>query len=378
MKNLLILLSFLGIAACGTKNQTEEKKVENLNPNQNILNLTAAQLKSAELVIGKLEYKKMGTLLKASGTIDVPPQNMISISMPLGGYLKSTKLLPGMRIKKGETIAIMEDQQYIALQQEYLTTKSKLVFSKSELDRQRELNQSKASSDKIFQQAQMEYSTLSITLSSVAQKLRMININPNLINEHSISSTVPIFSPISGIVSKVNVNIGRFVNPADILFEIIDPSDIHLNLKIFEKDLYKLAKGQDLFAYTNNQTDKKYRCEINLITGDLDSEGMAEVHCHFENFDKTLVPGMYMNAEIEIKSQETQAIPEEAVVNYEGKDYVFVKISGIEFEMKAVVSGLKADQFVEVINFDAFKNKEIVTKGAYTLLMSLKNKSEEE
>lgn len=378
MKNLLIISAFLLITACGTKSPTDELKADaDANVNQNTVSLTDAQFKSAGIVLGKLENKSIASVLKASGTIDVPPQNMLSISMPLGGYLKSTKLLPGMQVRKGETIAIMEDQQYIQLQQEYLTTKSKLVFSKAELERQRELNQSKASSDKIFQQAQMEYSTLSISLNSLAQKLRLININPNNITENNISRTVPLYSPIGGVVSKVNVNIGRFVNPSDILFEIIDPSDIHLNLKIFEKDLAKLSKGQKLMAYTNNQPDKKYPCEISLITGDLSEERTAEVHCHFENFDKSLVPGMYMNAEIEIKSHETFAIPEEAIVSFEGLDYVFVKKGGMEFEMKAVETGVKENKYAEVINSAAFSDKEIVTKGAYTLLMTLKNKSEE-
>lgn len=376
MKNFIIISALLLLTACGTKSPTEEVKAD-AKANENLVSLTEAQFKSAGIVLGKLENKSIASVLKASGTIDVPPQNMISISMPLGGYLKSTRLLPGMQVRKGETIAIMEDQQYIQLQQEYLTIKSKLVFSKAELERQRELNQSKASSDKIFQQAQMDYSTLNISLNSMAQKLRLININPNNISENTISRTVPLYSPIGGIVSKVNVNIGRFVNPSDIMFEIINPSDIHLNLKVFEKDLVKLSKGQKLIAYTNNQPDKKYPCEISLISGDLSSERTAEVHCHFENFDKSLVPGMYMNAEIEVKSHETLAIPEEAIVSFEGLDYIFVKKAGMEFEMKAVETGVKENKYVEVINSSSFAGQEIVTKGAYTLLMSLKNKSEE-
>jgi membrane fusion protein, heavy metal efflux system len=376
MKNLIIYSVLLLFTACGIKSPTEEVEAETEN-NQNILNLSEAQYKSSGILFGKLESKSIASKLRASGTIDVPPQNMLSVSMPLGGYLKSTKLIPGMRIRKGETIAIMEDQQYIQLQEEYLSTKSKLIFSNAELERQRELNQSKASSDKIYQKAQMDNSMLNINLNSLAQKLRMININPNNITETTISRTVPILSPINGIVSKVNVNIGRFVNPSDILFEIIDPSDIHLNLKIFEKDLDKLAKGQKLIAFTNNQPDKKYPCEISLIGGDLSEERTAEVHCHFENFDKSLVPGMYMNAEIEIKSHETMAIPEDAIVSFEGLNYLFIKKADKEFEMKAVETGVKENKYIEVINSASFTDKEIVIKGAYTLLMSLKNKSEE-
>ncbi len=376
MRNILIISAFLLVTACGTKNPKEDVKADT-DVNQDLVSLNEAQFKSAGIALGKLEKRSISSLIKASGTIDVPPQNMISVSMPLGGYLKSTKLIPGMPIRKGETIALMEDQQYIQLQQEYLTTKSKLVFSRAELERQKELNQSKASSDKTYQQAQMDFSTLSITLNSLAQKLRLININPGTISENSISRTVPVYSPINGIVSKVNVNIGRFVNPSDMLFEIIDPSSIHLNIKVFEKDIEKLSKGQKLVAYTNTQPEKKHLGEISLITGDLSPERTVEVHCHFENFDKSLIPGMYMNAEIEIKSHETLSIPDEAIVSFEGRDFLFVKKTGMEFEMIPIETGARENKYTEVINSAVFADKEIVTKGAYTLLMSLKNKSEE-
>ena len=84
-----------------------------------------------------------------------------------------------------------------------------------------------------------------------------------------------------GIVTKVNVNIGKYVNPSDVLFEIVNPSDIHLALTVFEKDVNKLSVGQQLVAYTNNNPSKKYPCEIILIGKDFSSDKAIEVHCHF-------------------------------------------------------------------------------------------------
>lgn len=376
MKNIVILTFAFLITACGTSTK-QEVITEGINANENLVTLSDAQLKSAGLVLGKLEEKALSSVIITNGTVDVPPQNRISVSIPLGGYLKSTKLIPGLQIRKGEVIAVMEDQQYIQLQQDYLTTKARLAFSKSEFERQKELNASKASSDKVLQQIQMEYNTQRISLSSLDQKLRMINIDPGSLSESNISRTIQVYSPINGFVSKVNVNIGKFVNPSDVLFELIDPSSIHLTLKIFEKDLNKLSLGQKLNAYTNNQPDKKYAGDISLISRDLSSERTAEVHCHFENADKSLAPGMYMNAEIEVKSNNTLAIAEEAIVNFEGIDYIFVQKAIKEFEMVPVETGTSENGFIELTNKDKFNGKQIVIKGAYTLLMALKNKSEE-
>lgn len=378
MKNIILLVvSIFVLSSCGgekAKEQATEQQVE-----ETIVSLTDAQFKSAKIKLGKLEKRELATTLKLNGKIDVPPQNMVSVSMPLGGFLKSTKLLPGMHIKKGEIIATMEDQQYIQLQQEYLTAKSKLVYCENEFNRQKELNVSKASSDKVFQQSEMDYKTQKITLSALAEKLRLININPDNLSESSLSRSVNLYSTIDGFVSKVNVNIGKYVNPSDILFELINPSDIHLNLKVFEKDLDKLFIGQKLLAYNNNENDKKYPCEIILISQDLSEVRSADVHCHFEAYDKSLLPGMYMNADIELKQSNVESINEDAIVSYEGKDYIFILNGKKQFEMIEIKKGGAENHFSEIIAIDGknLSNDQIVINGAYSLLMQLKNKSEE-
>jgi len=376
MKNIIIISSLLLILS-GCNSKKEEQPIAT-NSNMNSVYITDAQLKNTTVETGKLEKRSISSVLKVTGKIDVPPQNLVSVSMPLGGYLTSTKLLPGLPISKGEVIATMEDQQYVQLQQDYLTTKSKLYFAEKEYQRQKELNQSQATSDKIFQQADSEYKTLKITLSALGEKLRLISINPNSLSEKNLSKSVNIYAPINGFVSKVNVNIGKYLNPSDVLFELINTSDIHLNLKIFEKDITKLKIGQKLVAYTNNQPDKKHSCEIILVSKDLSiDEHTAEVHCHFENYDKTLLPGMYMNAEINVESGTVLTLPKEAIVNFEGKEYLFLVINRNQYQLTEVKTGNSENGFVEILNYEKFTKNTIVTKGAYTLLMKLKNKADE-
>ncbi len=363
-------------AACGKK--TEETQSEQPGKAQNgLLTLTQAQLKSANVVSAIAEEREISTIIKLNGKIDVPPQNMVSVSMPLGGYLKTTKLLPGMHVRKGEVIATLEDQQYVQLQQDYLNTKSQLEFAEAEYKRQLELNKSKASSDKVFQQALLEFQTHKVSLSALSERLKLINIQAKNLNEGNLSKSVNLYSPIDGFVSKVNVNIGKYVTPADILFELVNPADIHLNLNVFEKDLNRLAIGQKLMAYTNHQPDNKHACEIILISKNLSDERIAEVHCHFENYDKTLLPGMYMNADIELKSNKALTVADASIVNSEGKNYVFVSLGNNQFKMVEVETGVSEKGFTEIINRDVIVSKQIVSQGAYTLLMALKNTEEE-
>lgn len=377
MKNIILILTLLSLLTSCNNEKKQEKEISTAATN--LITLTDAQYKSAQIELGKLETKNISTTLKLNGKIDVPPQNMVSVSMPLGGFLKSTKLLPGMHVKKGEIIANMEDQQYIQLQQEYLMAKSKLAFTEQEFNRQKELNQSKASSDKVFQQTEMDFKNQKIVMSALAEKLRLININPETLNESNLSRSVNVYSSIDGFVSKVDVNIGKYVNPSDVLFELINPDDIHLNLKVFEKDLDKLAIGQKLLAFNNNTPQKKYPCEIILISRDLSADRTGEVHCHFDDYDKSLLPGMYMNAEVEINAVNALTIIEDAIVNFEGKNYVFISKDKNQFEMLEIIKGSSENNYTQI---NAVDNKNIskttfVVKGAYSLLMQLKNKSEE-
>lgn len=375
MKHFLFLFTIILLSACNTK---KTEAIVAVSKDENTVILTDAQIKNGGVVIGKMEQKEISNILKVNGKIDVPPQNMISISVPLGGYLKTTKLLPGMHVSKGDVIAVMEDQQYIQLQQDYLTANVRISFLENEYLRQKELNQSQASSDKVYQQAEADYRSQRVLITSLGEKLKLAGINTNKINENNISRSVNIYSPINGFVSKVNVNIGKYVSPTEVLFELINPTDIHLALKVFEKNLDKLYIGQKLTAYTNNNPDKKYSCEILLIGKDLSMEGNTDVHCHFEVYDKTLVPGTYMNAEIEVKNNKALTLPSDAVVRFEGKQYVYKAKGNNQFDMLEVTAGETENGFTEIIfrSTEDMSKADFVTKGAYSLLMMMKNKAE--
>lgn len=371
---ILYTLSLLIIgSSCGNKS-TENEKSET-PADESIVHLTEQQFKNAGIKTGSIELKAISTVLQLNGKIDVPPQNMISISIPLGGYLKVTKMLPGTHVNKGEVLAVMEDPQYIQLQQDYLVTQAKMSYAEQEQQRQKELNSAKAGSDKALQMADAEYKSLRISAAALGEKLRLIGIEPKRLNEKTITRQIIIRSPITGFISKVNGNIGSYVNPSDVLFELINPEDIHLNLTVFEKDLDKLSIGQKAIAFSNNDPQRKYETDIILISRDLSASRSVEVHCHFDEYDKSLLPGMYMNAEIALDDLKKATLPEHSVVSFEGKQYVFTEKGKMTYEMTPVETGDVQDGFIS-INTDLSK-KSIVTEGAYSLLMQLKNVAEE-
>lgn len=368
---LLILLLLTGCGHTSSDTQTHEQET-----NTKSITLTDAQKKNSTISIGSLLQKDLSEIIKVHGKIDVPPQNLISVSIPMGGFLVSSDLLPGMHVKKGQVIAVLEDQQYIQLQEDYLTTKVRLEQAEADFIRQRDLNESKAGSDKVFEKAKAEYQSLKVILRSLAEKLELLHINAKTLTEQSLSRRVKIYAPFNGFVSKVFVNIGKYVNPSDVLFELVNPKDIHVNLHVFEKDIVKLSIGQNLIVYTNSNPNKKYPCEILLISKDISTDGTAEVHCHFEQYDQVLIPGMYMNADISVNHSNVLCLPEEAIVSFEGKQYIFLKEQNDSYSIKEIQTGIKDKGYVQILNTEDVQKKSIVINGAYSLLLQSKKTQE--
>ena len=376
MDTKFLLYTALGLilGSCSAKTADNESAAE-APTQENVAKLTPEQIRNAGIATEFPKMTQVSSVLRLNGKIDVPPQNMVSISAPLGGYLKSTNLLPGMQVQKGQVLAVLEDQQYIQLQQDYLAGSARIEYLETEYERQKSLNSSKSVSDKTYQQAEADFRAQQVAISALAEKLRLAGINPQQISADRISRSINIHSPISGYVSRVNVNIGKYLAPTEVLFDLINPSDIHLALKVFEKDLDKIRKGQQVLAFTNSTPERKLACEVILVSKDLSAERTAEVHCHFQKYEPDLLPGTFMNAELALESRNATVLPDDAIVSFEGKEYIF--IPGKDgFIMTAVQTGNSENGVTEILSPE-LRGTRCVTKGAYSLLMFLKNRAEE-
>jgi len=287
-------------------------------------------------------------------------------------------LLPGTPVKKGEVIAILEDPQYIQLQEDFLKTKIQLSALEKNYQRQKELSEQKAVSDKTYEQAKAEYENAKILLKSLEEKLKLINIQAETLTEEKISSKVQLYAPFTGYVTKINFSVGKYIPPSEVLFELVNPDDIHLNVKVFENDLPYIQTGQKVWAYTNQQPDKRYLCEVILINKAVNADRTIDVHCHFQKYDERLIPGTYMQAEILTGDSLIYALPSSAVLFFNNSYYVFIQQNKNEFKMQEVkITNFKNENFIGISNYNDVIKKKIVTKGAYSLLMKMKNVGEE-
>lgn len=346
-------------------------------PEADVVELTKEQEQHAGIGFGKAELRTLGVLVPVQGVVDVPPQNLVSISAPMGGYIRTTDLLPGMEVRKGQTLAMLEDPRFIQLQQDYLIAKGRAELLARDHERQAALNASKTTSDKVFQEATTDLNAARIAMSALSEQLQLIGIEPGKLTAENLSRSVALRSPIHGWVSSVNVNIGRYVQPSDVLFELVDPTDLHLALTVFEKDLALVHVGQEVHARPTANPDLKYDAKVILVGRSLDNDRSAVVHCHFNEAPKLLLPGMAMSAELELTTDPTYCVPTEAVVRSSEGEVVFIRLGDGRYKMEKVETGAVEYGYTEILRpRDAVIKGDLTVKGAYKLLAAIKNTAE--
>jgi cobalt-zinc-cadmium efflux system membrane fusion protein len=295
--------------------------------------------------------------------------------MPFGGYVKEIKVLDGMLVKKGQILLVVEHPDIIQLQQEYLELLGQMDYLSADFDRQKQLYEKEAGSAKSFQQAKSAYMVNKAKLSGLAVQLEMANVNMTALQNGTIERTQRIRSPFSGVITKVTANVGSFAEPKDNLLEIIDLKHAHAELTVYEKYLSFLQKEQTVqlqFVDMHSTATAK----IYLIGREISTERTVKVHCHFDKLPADITPGAYLKAEIRAEDQNQFTLPEEAVVQQNGKDVVFIEKEGnflaVEIDILMTQDGRVA---ITSKQLALLKRSSIVVKGAYELLAIL-NKEE--
>ncbi|WP_460949101.1 efflux RND transporter periplasmic adaptor subunit [Spirosoma daeguense] len=349
------------------------------------VSLTQAQYDVAGIELGAPTDRTLSTTLKVNGTIDVPAQNRVSVSVPFGGYIRQINLEPGMKVRQGQSLVVLENPDYIQLQQDYLDTKAKLEYADLEFARQLELSRDNVSALKVFQQTRSSRQSLQAQLAGLAQRLAMLRINPTTLSPERLTRTVVIPSPVAGFITSVPVNKGRFANPSDVVAEIVSLDHLHVQLRVFEKDISRVQVGQKLRFGMGGDASLIHPATIFLIGKSITEDRTINVLAHPETYSTDLIPGGYVAAQIQVKTEPMASLPESAIVSYGGKALIYVlekkqsSPATYQFRQIELKTGIRENGYLAVTLPPTINPAKtpVVVKGAYSLLAKLNNSEEE-
>lgn len=372
MKKIYILIFSLVLVACGNSEKTSDLVPETETHNDDIT-ITKAQFEGEKMAFGTLAEYDFNETVKVNGMIDVPPKNKSSVSTFTGGYITKTPLLVGDRVKKGQLLVSLENPEFVELQQNYLEVSEQLNYLKSEFNRQKTLFDEKITSEKNYLKAESAYKSNLAHYNGLRKKLQMLNINPSSVEQGRIASTINLYAPISGHVTKVNVSNGTYVSPSDVIMEIVDIDHIHLELLVFEKDIMQIKKDQKIEFTIPEASDKTFEAEVHLAGTTIDEQTRrVKVHGHVDNDKENFIVGMFVDADIIIESKKGFGLPKEALIEVDNDFFVLIldeeNTDEFHFETFKLELGKQTEAYVEILNSEALKNKQIVIKGTNMLL----------
>lgn len=413
MKRIFIIIltsaSLSILSSCGSKAGSESGKEETheevgeADRNENIATLTQEQAKSIGIELGSIEQKELTNSIKANGILTVPNQNKAFVAPLYSGVIKSLNVQPGSFVKQGQTIATIVNPDLIQMQQQLQQVNAQIALSEIEVKRQTELVEGNAAPLKRLQQVQTELTTLKSQRNGLQKQLSSVGAS------QGFSAVIVVKAPISGTVSKVTAQLGSNVDVSTPIAEIVNNSQLHLDLYVYEKDLPKLKANQTIHFTITNNAGKEYDAEIFSI-GTAFESGSKTIPVHAKVMgDKTgLIDGMNITALVSLDKSTVPAVPTDAIVSYQGKDYIFIitgkhsenvhsridstklteikrreknneKLEEITFERIPVAKGTTDVGYSEITLLKAIpENTKIVTKGAFFILAKMTNSGEHE
>ena len=308
-----------------SENFQNTEAAENEEGEEGVVEITSEQAETIGLELNQIEEKSLGNSVKVTGILELYPQYKANISPFVGGNVSSIQVIEGDEVRRGQVLAYLQHPDIISMQQEFQEKNDELVFLKQDFERKQTLYDKGVSSAKDFQMAQSKFRSTTSSVNALSAKLKLLGFNLDKVAKGEIFPAVPITSPIGGFVDEVMVSLGDYVAPQTKMFAVSDNSEIHADFKVYEKDIYKVKEGQQIYFTVASKPDQLIKAKIHAIGKTFETDPKAvHVHADIHNEDKELLPGMYVEGRIVQGEKMVLAVPEDAIVKNGEKTFIFV------------------------------------------------------
>lgn len=299
---------------------------------------------------------------------DAGPVEEAEVSAKIGGDIYQLAGDVGDTVKKGQVLARIDATRYSLAKEKaglgVTTAQLTLEQQKTDLDRAQALYDQKAISQKEYEAALNSYRMNEISLRSAQADLRSADIN---LRDTTVTS------PISGYISARKVNSGENVNPGAPLFTIVDLRKAVISSGVAEDAVNQLKPGMTVQITFEALGGQEFAGVITHISPVQDAAKLYPVKIEVDNAQGLIKAGMFANGAIALsQGVESLAVPKEAVIHEQGKDYVFIASGGKALRKEVTVglgdekhyqvkSGINAGDAIIIVGHEKLKDGALVT-----------------
>ena len=377
-------------------NRTPNGPSNSASPQPSAATSESAQSHAIEMEI--VAPQSIAGTIVATGKILVPEDRMANIGPVHEGRLVRLYAGQGSIVRKGQKLADLESADIDQAEADYLkaladsenarrTSLAEVKFAQATYDRTKMLYEKSITAGKNVEAAEHDLemakasaaSTVAqakAALTSTRRHLLILGLKASdidaLASKASLAAVFSLTSPISGIVIERNGTIGGTVGSDANVFKIIDISSVWIDANVFEKDLERVRRGQEVKVSVPAFPGVNFSGRVILISSVVDPETRSvKVRTGVPNPDGRLKPDMFANVQIVTDLHRTAiSIPQSAVLDDAGKSVVFVA-EGSGYTKRSVNVGIQGNGRVEIIEGLQAGDK-VVVKGNYLLLQQSK------
>lgn len=364
----LLAASLLGAATlCACKPKPEEAAPAKVREDEVDVQLSDRALEAARLKYAKPVSAQRQTSVTAAGTVEFTPSRVARIGPSVAGRVSSVPVAPGQKIAKGAVVVTLESVELGRAQAELSIAKSNADVSVAELEREKRLMASGASSERAVALAEAETRTTAAEVKAAQARMGTLGTGGK-------GGAVSLSSPLAGTVLELKARVGQPVGPTDTLVVVGETTEVWLTVVLYERDMGKVHLGDAVRATTLAYPGRVFDGSVDQIGAILDeTRHVLDARIVLKNADGALKPGMTATARIVGAAIDSTAdagpttvlqVPTIAVQTVEGQPYVFVEKGAGKFELRPVMLGSEIEQTTEILRgLDGTEN--IVTDGSF-------------
>ena len=374
MRCLPLFIAISLLTACGgAVDKSEAEEGEHHEEHGAEVELTPTQMQAIGVKTATMERKTLSGLLKVNGRLMLPPQDQAEVGTLMGGTIARILVTEGQTVENGQVLALLASTEFLQLQQDYLQSAAELSLKRADFKRQQDLRTDNINAERTFQQAQSDLLTAEARQKAMAEELKLFGVDPQKLDADGISSTFAVRAPIAGSLHTISVTTGQYVEPNKPLFDITDNRALHIDLTVFEQDLSQVKEGQRVSFTIANDAHSSHEAEIYGINRSFEDGQQAVIaHARMRDIDDHLLPGMFIDARIQVKNDSTLALPNEAIVGNGDDHFIFVQHEENAFKQVQVRMGVSDQGYTAVTPFEPLDpTVKVVVSGAYYLLSEM-------
>jgi cobalt-zinc-cadmium efflux system membrane fusion protein len=316
----------------------------------------------------------------APATVVAPWQRHAYATTRLAGKVAAVHVRPGEAVAAGQPLADVESLELEALQLELLTALTDARLAAENLRHLEPAARQGVASEQQLQEIRARGQEHENAVAVARRKLLALGVGEGaldrltrLVDPRPLPS-LPVLSPLGGVVLRGNVQVGQVVEPAQALFEVADLSSMWVRVAVLERDLARIEPGQPLelrwAAYSEPEA---------VFPGTVWGKGLAldpktqqgAVWAELPNppaGPPRLLPGLYGQAQIVLRRPKGRVtVPAAALVRDGAEHYVLVEEGPGQYARHNIVVGLQAQGLVEVRSGQLVTGDRVVTVGSHEL-----------